>query len=252
VSCVPFEPDWSCCDESDVSDDLRERSEALAWSALHTLTAGQVGNCPAVVRPCITPPCDPCNQWWRQWWNDGWVKAYNRDGDWHNCICPGPKCGCEPLCEIIMPGRVAAIVDVELAGCSLPLEHFHVENGHIIVRDGRECWPACIDLIITYLPGILPDAGALWAAGVLACEFSKACSGAKCRLPSGVQTVARQGISMTIGDGMFANGQTGIREVDAYVLSVNPNAQRLPPLVWSPDVPWAKHRYYTPTAKMVP
>ena len=45
-----------------------------------------------------------------------------------------------------MPGMVAAIVDVELAGCTLPLDHFHVENGHIIVRDGHECWPACLDL----------------------------------------------------------------------------------------------------------
>jgi hypothetical protein len=185
------------------------------------------------------------------------VHPYIRDGDWHNCICPGPKCGCEPLCEIVMPGPVAAIIDVELAGCSLDLGHFHVENGNRIVRQGHECWPACLDLNVTYLPGILPDAAALWAAGVLACEFAKACdptSGAgKCRLPSGVQSIARQGVTMQISEGgMFANGQTGIREVDAYVYSVNPNALKMPPMVWSPDVPWVKHRYYTPLIKVVP
>ena len=85
---------------------------------------------------------------------------------------------------------------------------------------------------------------------MLACEFAKACTGGKCRLPSSVTSIARQGVTMTISSGMFLGGQTGIREVDAYVVSVNPNAQVMPPVVWSPDVPWAKHRYLTPTAKV--
>ena len=51
---------------------------------------------------------------------------------------------------------------------------------------------------------------------------------------------------------MFPDGMTGIREVDAYLISINPNALKMPPMVWSPDVPWAKHRYETPTVTVVP
>src|SRR4029077_1489144 len=94
-----------------------------------------------------------------------------------------------------------------------------------------------------YVPGIIPDASGLWAAGVLASEFSKACQGAKCRLPSSVTTITRQGVTMTMDEGMFSNNLTGIREVDAYLISINPNAHRIPPMVWSPDVPWVKHRF---------
>jgi hypothetical protein len=253
VGCVPFTPDYACCEEWDSLDpELAERATTLAWSTLNVLSAGQVGNCPTVVRPCITDPCDHCNSWWGQWWSHGWVHPDLRAGEWSNCICPGPQCGCEPLCEIVMPGMVAAIFDVCLGGASLGLNHFRVENGHRIVRTDGECWPACLDLYITYLPGIVPDAAALWAAGVLACEFAKACAGAKCRLPSSVSSIARQGVTMTISSGMFLGGQTGIREVDAYLVAVNPNAQVMPPVVWSPDAPWAKHRYLTPTARVVP
>src|SRR5262245_27247636 len=102
---------------------------------------------------------------------------------------------------------------------------------------------------ITYIPGIVPDAAGLWAAGILACEFAKACSGQKCRLPSSVTSVTRQGVTYMMGTSMYPNGLTGIREVDAYLISVNPYGVTVPSLVWSPDVSWAKHRYttWTPT-----
>lgn len=253
MGCVPFVPDRACCDEWDsLAPELQERADALAWSTLHTLTGGQVGNCPVEVRPCITPPCDPCNSWWSGWWTKGWVHPYIRDGDWHNCICPGPRCGCEPLCEIVMPGSVAAILNVSLDGCTMPLNLFHVENGNRIVREGHECWPSCLDLRITYVPGIVPDSGALWAAGVLACEYSKACSGAKCRLPAAVTSLSRQGVSFNLEAPAFPGGLTGIREVDAYIYSVNPHGLTMPPMVWSPDVPWVRHRYYTPQIPVTP
>ena len=191
-----------------------------------------------------------------------WMTPYLHAGEWHNLACGGPECSCAPLCEIVMPGQIAAILQVLLDGCEQPLEDFRVDNGYRIVRTDGYCWPSCQDmgrdlgepgtLGITYLPGILPDTAALWAAGVLACEFSKACSGAKCRLPSSVSSISRQGVTMTMSMGMWEGGLTGIREVDAYITSVNPNALRMPSTVWSPDVPWAKHRYETPTARVTP
>jgi hypothetical protein len=46
---------------------------------------------------------------------------------------------------------------------------------------------------------------------------------------------------------MFPDGMTGIREVDAYLTSINPNALRQPPRVWSPDMPG--HRFTTAMAR---
>jgi hypothetical protein len=262
ATCVPFTPDYACCEDwTENPAAVRERATELAWSALRTLSGGQVGNCPVVVRPCLSTPCRLCADWW--WWNQHrWVLAGLHGGDWTNCLCGTPECSCTPLCEIVMPGPVAALVSVELGGVEVALDKFRIDNGHRIVRVDGTCWPSCQDLGaplgdpgtlgITYVPGIVPDGSALWAAGVLACEFAKACQGGKCRLPAAVTAVARQGVAFTFAGGMFPDGMTGIREVDTYLTAINPNALAMPPMVWSPDVPWAKHRYQTPTVPVVP
>ena len=265
MTCVPFEPNFACCDNWDeVDPELQERATELAWSTLRVLTAGRVGNCPVIVRPCLGPPCNACGDWWRQNLTgaSGWVRVGLHAGQWINCICGGPECSCERMCEIVMPGPVAGLLRVQFDGAELPIEDFRVDNGYRIVRQDGECWPSCQNmnasldepgsLGITYLPGIVPDTAGLWAAGVLACEFSKACTGGKCRLPSSVTAIARQGVSMTLATGMFEGGMVSIREVDAYILSVNPHGHVVPPMVWSPDVPWAKHRYQTPQVEVTP
>jgi len=259
VGCVPFDPDYACCDEWDsLPPELQERATALAWSTLRTLSGGRVGNCPVVVRPCLSAPCTLCAPWATQ---AAWMQAGVVAGEWVNCVCGCSGCTCRPLCEIVMPGEIALLAAVTQDGCELPVEDFRVDNGYRIVRMDGACFPSCQNLdapltecgtfSITYVPGIVPNEAALWAAGVLSCEFAKACTGANCRLPSSVTTIARQGVVMTMSAGMFSNGLTGIREVDAYLVSVNPNALRMPSSVWSPDVPWAKHRYVTPMPKVV-
>jgi len=67
-----------------------------------------------------------------------------------------------------------------------------------------------------------------------------------------VTSIARQGVTMTFGTEMFPGGRTGIREIDAYLFSINPHGLKMPPMVWSPDVPWGKHRYETPIATVTP
>ena len=161
-----------------------------------------------------------------------------------------------------MPGPVARINEVWLDGAELPTDAFRIDNLNRIVRVDGECFPSCQNMnaevgqpgsfSIEYVPGIVPDEAGLWAAGILACEFSKACTGAKCRLPSSVTSITRQGVTMQMSEGMFSNNLTGIREVDAYLVSINPNGHRIPPMVWSPDAPWVKHRYSTPTAQVNP
>ncbi|HEY6415792.1 MAG TPA: hypothetical protein VIX41_06130, partial [Acidimicrobiales bacterium] len=246
--CVPWETDVSCCEDWDELDPaLQLRGLDLAWSTLRTLTGGRVGACPVLVRPCVPEPCD--------WCTGQWLNPVIVDGRWVNRACGAPGCWCERVCEVVMPGPVAMITEVWQDGVSLELGGFRVDNGHRIVRTDGACFPACQNLDrplsagctfgIAYVPGIVPSSAGLWAAGVLACEYAKACAGAKCRLPSNVTTIARQGVSMTMGTGLFPDNVTGIREVDAFVFSVNPNALRIPSTVWSPDVPWARHRYET-------
>ena len=251
-SCVPWSPDMACCPNwGDLDDAILCRSVDLAWMTLRSLTGGQVGNCPVVVRPCTAEPCRACA--------DGTLAHLSHgetcgDDCWAH-VCGRQGCSCPRISEIVLPGPVAEVWQVMIDGVVQPVASYRVDNGNRLVKTDGTSWPSCqnmaadVDmsgtLAVWYVPGMVPDAAALWAAGVLTCEFSKACTGGKCRLPSGVTQIARQGITMQITSGMFPDGMTGIREVDAFLTSVNPNALRLPPMAWSPDLAPAKHRYTT-------
>lgn len=248
--CVPYKPNYDCCpDWSGYDPDLQERATYLAWSAMRALTVGRVGQCPVLIRPCRTG-CQGAS-------NDV-LSPTMRDGAWYNTVCGecgGKGCSCENICEVVLPGEVAAVGGVWLGGAKLAEDAYRVDNLNRLVRQDGDCWPTCQSMSqpwngpdafsVVYLPGLWPRADGLWAAGVLACEFAKACSGAKCRLPSSVTSVSRQGVTMQFTEGMFAGGVTGIREVDAYVHAVNPNHMSVRPMVWSPDLAASKGRFQT-------
>jgi len=183
---------------------------------------------------------------------------YIKDGQWYNQRCGDTGCSCVPLSEVVFPGKVAEVTGVLVDGAVLAETSYRLDNGNRLVRTDGGKWPACQDMrlaenaygafAVHYMPGIKPSNDGLWAAGVLAYEFSKACVGDKCRLPSSVTSVVRQGVSMQFDNSMFSNKQTGIREVDAYVLSINPHGLKTPPLIWSPDMVQGR---YTPPALFV-
>ena len=250
--CVPWDIDTSCCENWDgLTPEVQCRSEQLAWATIDTLTAGRVGRCPVLMRPCLQPPCD--------WCSGPWMTPMIVNGRWVNNACGMPECSCARLCEIVTPGPVAELLSVSFGGEPVDLDQFRVDNGNRIVRQDGMCWPSCQDMTkplsapstlgVTYIPGVKPGPAGELAAGVLACEFSKACAGSKCRLPSSVTAIARQGVTFTMSAGMFPDGLTGIREVDAFLTAVNPNALRVPPMVWSPDLAATRHRFttWTPT-----
>lgn len=252
MSCVPWELDSGCCTEWETLDaDVADRAEVLAWSTLSLLTAGRVGRCAVTVRPCLVEPCNWCSSAWP-------ARPMIVNGEWINRVCGLPECSCVRLCEIVLDHTVAEILGGTIDGISLDPSLFRVDNGTRIVRTDGQCFPSCQWMDrplsasgtfgLTYVPGVMPDAAGLWAAGVLACEYARACSGAKCRLPATLSTIARQGVTMQLSVGLFPDGVTGIREVDAYVGSINPNHLRIAPRVWSPDIAAAKHRYETWTA----
>jgi hypothetical protein len=125
-----------------------------------------------------------------------------------------------------------------------PTNYTVVGNALTWIGVGSAPWPqhqnvhlpdSSIDTFsVTYINGYPPDAMAKYAVAVLANEFSKACSGQKCRLPTGVTSIARAGITMEIQSGVFPHGLTGIREVDAFIGLWNPNGLTAGAKVWSP------------------
>jgi hypothetical protein len=226
-SCWPV--DEGCCSDFDTyPPQVQARAKALATQTLRALTGYRVGGCPITLtleRPCqythghaigLVP----------------FTPTVTSTGAWVNNGCP-----CGTLNEVTLPGPIGRVDEVVVDGVALDTDAYVVRDGERLVRVDGEKWPAERDKItVTYLRAIPVDGLGAYAAGILACEYAKACSGAKgCRLPSGVTEITRQGVTMTITSGAFPDGKTGIREVDAFVMRWNPNGLKSAPTVWTPD-----------------
>jgi hypothetical protein len=252
--CYPPGADWSCA--------FTEEELAALWAdpASHTVAdrANALGYrlslCPITIRPCAVR-CSP-QTWYVAPVSSGnyagapqgsALSPYVSGGQWFNgCGCTSSAdCSCSSLCEIVFPSTIGSIVSVWMDGALVEKSSFRVDNGNRLVRVDGECWPACQDMAIndpaegglwvTYYPGIAPNDLFRYAAGVLAVEFYKACSGKDCRLPSGVTNITRAGISMELSPGTFPGGMTGIPEVDAIIRIYNPYGLKSPARALSPD-----------------
>lgn len=239
--CWPI--DQSCCPEfEDYDFDVQDRAVAFAGATLRMLTAYRVGGCPITVRPCrsVCAGWDPFYSPWA-------FSPTNWSGTWYNCVCRQDQCGCGSLCQLELPRPVGPVSQVKVDGQVLAASSYRVDNGMWLVRTDGQCWPDCQDLAkpdtevgtfsVTYLNAIEVGGLGQYVAGILACEFAKACTGGKCRLPAGVTSITRQGISMDLSMGAFPGGITGIREVDLFVATYNPNHLAMTPTVWTPDQP---------------
>lgn len=225
--------DWSADPGALTLDPLiRDRSEVLAVSVLRTLTAGRVGGCPVTVNPRLT------------YTRGTWTAAvegrpshffpYLHGGAWLNGVTCGGTCPQPPA--VPLPPPVGRVDEVQIQGGTLAPTAYRVEGSALVRTDGGT-WPVCDStFLVTYLQGAPVDGLASYVAGILATEFAKAQNGGKCRLPSGVTSVAREGISYEVAGGMFESGMTGIREVDAWVATWNPHRLISAPGVYSPDL----------------
>ena len=221
--------DTSCCSNWDTYDPaVQERATALAVSTLRMLTAGRVGGCPITVRPQ-----GDCGL-------HIWQPGLDAFGNWVN------RDFCCIQTEISLPPPVGRVDEVIIDGTILDPTAYEVQGTGILVRKDGLAWPQMQDMskdlseagtwAITYLNAYEVDGLGAYVAGVLACEYAKACSGAKgCRLPSGTVSVVRQGVSYDIQPGAFPDGRTGLHDVDAYLARWNPYAQKAQSQVWSPQ-----------------
>jgi hypothetical protein len=254
--CYPPGADWSCAYSTDELDAINadpvtravaDRANALAWLTLQMLTGYRLSLCPQVLRPCVAR----CSV---QTWDIAPVSGtalynpYISAGRWYNaCGCRTDNCSCTTLPEVILPSEAGQISAVLMDGAPMDPSAYRVDDGNRLVRTDGGTWPYCQDMaldpedvgtfIVEWYPGVAPNDLFMYAAGVLAVEFYKACNGKDCRLPSGVSNVVRAGVSMTIETGFFPDNSTGIPEVDAVVRVYNPFGLRQKSKVLSPDRP---------------
>jgi hypothetical protein len=249
--------DTSACDGWDEFTPAdQERGTLMAWETLRYLSGFRLGNCPVTLRPC-RQDCDrwPTYQAYPSTGRSNWAGAEGGmrptivDGQWYNltCGCGVGNCSCTHVCEVRLIGEVASIDEVKQDGVTIDPTAYRVDNGNLLVRTDGECWPLCQDMTkpltedgtfgVTYTPGVATDAWISAAAGALACEYAKVTSGSgKCRLPSNVTRIVRQGVTLDLAQNPFPSGMTGLREVDVLIARYNPNHLPSPSVVYSPDV----------------
>lgn len=177
----------------------------------------------------------------------GWLAPVIVQGLWYNVGCGacGDTCRCGGSAPLRLPGPVAGVTSITEAGEVLDPALYHVEDySHVVRTDGKR-WVAC-DLKIEYQLGTPVPIGGQLAAGVLAVELAKAsCRDNSCQLPTRVQTITRQGVTIAMLDAFddIDTGHTGIWIIDSWVASVTK-----PPVqsrVLSPDLPRSPARRRT-------
>lgn len=233
---VCFPVDWSGVPDHETLDpEVKDQAAALAVASLRALTAGQVGGCPVTVKP-------------RRTYSMGTyvVSTVGRPAHWFPHIRGGTwvnnvPCGgsCPSAGAVALPPPVGGVTRVTVGGVDIPPTAYRVEGTALVRTDGGS-WPVCDPTFqVTYYNTLRVDGLAAYVAGLLAGEFAKARTTGKCRLPAGVTSVVRAGVSFQVPSGAFENGQTGIREIDTWVQSINPHRLTAAPMVMSPDVSWS-------------
>lgn len=246
MGCDEWPLDETCLGDAFLEADpaIRTRATLLASATLRRLTGYRVGGCPVTVRPC-KPPTYGMDYYG---YSAALYRPYvNGNGAWVNSCACGSPCGCTSVCEVPLPAPVGRVDEVKVNGSVVSQGNYRLDGNLLVYTGTGDCpWPAIQNLSkpdtedgtfsVTYLNGYPVDAAGAYAAGVLAEEFAQACIGNSCRLPSGVTTIIRQGITMEVASGVFPNGVTGIREVDTYIALWNPGSLRKQSTVWSPDL----------------
>jgi hypothetical protein len=251
---------WSvtgeCCDDIWDAADVELQQAAAEYGAfvIWAATGRRYGLCERTVRPCGRQ-CTQCAQGW--YWADGFFIPYIFNGEWRNCWCGTGSlgcCTCAPECQVWLPGPVASIpvTGVSVDGVVIDSDSWRVDDGHWLVRTDGDCWPDCQNFSIdnggentfqvTYFKGLAVPSILERAAGQLACEWIKSCQGLPCKLPQRVQSIVRQGvtISMVDVDTVLGKGWTGITEVDQVIAMFNPYGLKSKMKIASPDDPVAR------------
>ena len=241
---IGCEADGATCPHLDGLDAVAKAAvEEAATAYLWNWTRRRYGLCSVTLRPC-RDDCGgstyrgatgvPIAGTYGHTVGGSWVPVLV-NGDWYNVRCGGcgSRCSCTVVHDLVLPGPVDSVTEVKVDGAALDPSAYRVDNHRRLVRLDGEGWPWCQNMAeadtedgtwsVTYMQGTPVPAGGQIAAGTLACELAKAVCGADdCRLPTRVQTITRQGVTIGVLDtfeGLDA-GKTGLWAVDSWVASV--------------------------------
>lgn len=236
--------DWPITVDVSAADPYNiQIAEQAASDTLRMLTLYRVGGLPITVKP----QTDTCAAPYRGGWagQNGnsylpfWPVLLN-NGSYANCFC-GSGCGCDDRSYVYLTTPAGRIDSVKVNGVAVSPSAYQLEDGNKLVRTDGGLWPSCAsdaDFTVTYLNAYEVDIMGQAAGGLLAAEYLKLLTNpSTCRLPKGVTSVSRQGMSYEITTGMFPGGITNIPLVDVYIAKWNPNGLKTRPMVYSPDLP---------------
>lgn len=243
--------DYCGCSVPDAYDalepEVKATYEGMATEYLWRWTGRVLGLCEVTVRPC-RQNCSTVD-------SHGIVLSSSWgpviiNGQWWNIGCGrcGNTCGCGSAAPaLVLPGPVDSITEVLIDGVVIDPTTYRVDNHRLLIREETWGWPLCQDMnlplgepntwAITYQRGVAVPTGGQIAAGVLAVELWKAaCRDPSCALPSRVQSITRQGVTIAVLDSFddVDQGHTGIWLIDSWVASVTKAPARA--RVYSPDV----------------
>lgn len=127
---------------------------------------------------------------------------------------------------------VRSVEEVRVDGVVLAPELWTVIDWKWLIRTDGGTWPCCNNpaedpphLEVDFTFGQEPPASGRLAVIGLASELAKACGGEECALDRRVQTLSREGVTITIPGlvDTLKEGRTGIPEVDMFLWAHNPN-----------------------------
>lgn len=239
-TCTAWTPILTC-DLSSMSPTVTGAALQAATDVLDSLSGHRFGGCQVSIRPCRRE-CSGMS--WGilsgTWWNFGyWPRPLFYRGVWSNITCascPDGSCACTALSEVRLPAVAASVQSVKVDGVTLVKDtDYRVDNFRTLVRLGGAVWPICNELTlddthvgtwsVTATYGETPPQIAQLALGELTCELAKLLSGnTDCKLPTPVQTLVRQGVTMNFLDPnmVFAQGRVGLYLCDLFIETVNP------------------------------
>lgn len=212
------------CNEYDFDVVTLETSLQIASDVLFQLTGRRYsGECETTIRPCGYRQPDSCG-----------------------CLS-SRACGCRRLSELRLPGVVVEVTEVRIDGAVVDPARYRVDDWRTLVylpesdTADRQGWPCCQRLdqpdtepdtwSVTYTHGIDPPPGGVRAAAVLGCQLALSFNpdtAGQCRLPKRVTAITRQGVTIAVLDPLtlFADGITGLADVDLWVQSELIGAKR--------------------------
>lgn len=254
---------------ADLPVDVLDDAAYLASAILFRLTGSKyTGGCEAIVRPCARRPWNPGPAWSHGVTRPvGWPgTGYNGLGPpaawawvdgWGTCGCSGGRsCGCASLSQVslgVYP--IISIDEVWLDGAQLASDgsEYALVEDKLLERRPGAFWPTCSNVwgaetdpdtfVVHVTWGEEPPFDGIIAAKRYGTELALGMCNKECNLPSRVQSIIRQGVTVNFADAsaLAKDGKTGVPMVDTWLAAINEGLARphAPATITSPDIPRA-------------